>query len=84
MSYGSYTLTPVAKDQIEIVWVHFADPAGLIPSLLVNALIVDIPFNSLVNLRKLVLDEKYQSLQIDFDDQGNPVRLIDRRDKQET
>lgn len=79
LSYGSYTLIPIAKEQIKVVWEHFADPAGSIPSLLVNALVVDIPLHSLVNLKKLVTEQKYQSLQIDFDDHGIPVGLIDSR-----
>ena len=79
LSYGSYTLIPVAEDQIKVVWEHFADPAGFFPSILVNALIVDIPLHSLVNLKKLVAEEKYQFLEIDFDDHGIPVGLIDRR-----
>ncbi len=79
LSHGAYTLTPVADGQIQVVWVHFTDPAGSLPALLVNALVVDIPLRSLANLGKLVTDEKYQSLQIDFDDRGVPVGLSDSR-----
>lgn len=79
LSHGSYTLIPDAEGQIKVIWEYFADPAGWLPKWIVNLSLLDTPIKSLEKLKKLVTDEKYQSLQIDYDSHGIPVALIDSR-----
>ena len=53
-----------------MVWLQHTDPAGALPSWLVNALIVDIPFNSMKALERIAKEPKYANGQILYDAQG--------------
>jgi len=61
-----------------LVWEQHIDPAGKIPTWLVNALLVDIPFNSLRDFRALVSEEPYKSARLSYDDSGNIIGFSDR------
>jgi hypothetical protein len=72
---GSYELRSIMSDQgnetVALVWEQHIDPAGAIPTWLVNAMLVDIPFNSLRDFRELVGQEPYRSAELLFDASGN-------------
>ncbi|GAA3976131.1 START domain-containing protein [Allohahella marinimesophila] len=65
-----YHIKPLGDEQTEIVWLQHTEPGGAIPSWLVNALIVDIPFKSLKALESLANSDKYQDHQIQYSDDG--------------
>jgi hypothetical protein len=71
-SKGTYNLYDLDNGLVKIVWFQHADPAGALPSWLVNSLIVDLPFNTLDNLRKLVQEEQYATAKIGYDENGVP------------
>lgn len=74
-SSGSYTLEQLADDRVRVIWRQHIDPAGRLPSFVVNALVTDIPFESLANLRELVKKPIYQRLTFIYDDTGQVVSL---------
>jgi hypothetical protein len=43
---------------------------------MVNALLTDVPFNSLKKFREVVKKEKYQNARFIFDESGTPIDLI--------
>ena len=53
-----WRFTPLADGRTEIYFQQHSDPGGSIPAFLVNRLSVEIPFYSLKNLRKLILESK--------------------------
>ncbi len=61
-SRGAYTLTPLNAKRTKVVWQQHVEPGGMLPSWLANALVVDLPYHSLLQLRSLVRDEKYRDL----------------------
>jgi hypothetical protein len=50
----TWRFTPLPNGQTEIYFQQHSDPGGSIPAMIVNKLVVDIPFHSLKNLRKLI------------------------------
>ncbi|MDF1764277.1 MAG: START domain-containing protein, partial [Oleibacter sp.] len=61
-----WQLTPIENDVLRVTYEAHADPGGGLPSWLINSLIVDTPLNTLRNLRKVMIREKYQNTQLDF------------------
>ena len=72
-SQGAYKLTQINDSEVKIVWTQHADPAGALPSWLVNSLIVDLPYETLNNLRELTKEEQYKSSKIGYDENGVPT-----------
>ncbi len=60
---GRWVLTPRSKDLIHIVYEMRVDPGGNLPKWLVNAFSVDMPFETLLNLRKEIIRPKYFNAQ---------------------
>ena len=77
-SVGFFQLTPVTASTIEVVWQHHVEPGGILPAFLANSMIVDLPFNSLQAMRSLVQKDKYQRLQIEYDEDGKLSGLLNR------
>jgi hypothetical protein len=63
-SRGRYLFVTEENNRTRVVWQQYIEPGGYLPDWLVNALLVDIPFNSLSRLRELVKTEKYRSMTI--------------------
>ncbi len=61
-SRGHYLFTPIDDKRTKIIWQQHIEPGGSIPIWLANALVVDIPFNSLSQLQRLVQDDKYRDM----------------------
>lgn len=72
-SQGTYNLYDMENGTVQVVWFQHADPGGALPSWLVNSLIVDLPFNTLNNLRALVKEEQYATSKIGYDENGVPT-----------
>lgn len=47
---GSWSLTPLSNGYIQVVYRSYGDPAGNIPSSIVNSFIVDGPHETLLNM----------------------------------
>jgi len=63
-SRGRYLFVTEENNRTRVVWQQYIEPGGYLPDWLLNALIVDLPFNSLSRLRELVKTEKYRSTTI--------------------
>jgi len=61
-SRGSYWFERIDNRRTRVVWQQHIEPGGTVPDWLVNALVVDIPYNSLLQLKGLVKDEKYRDM----------------------
>ena len=72
-SEGFYLLKPLPDGSIEVTWQHHTEAGGGIPIWLVNALLVDTPFNTLNNLRRIVKREKYQRARLKYSSDGVAV-----------
>lgn len=57
---GSWILMPVGKNKTEVTYELTVDPGGNIPKWIVNSMVVDIPFYTLQNLRKVSKEDKYK------------------------
>jgi hypothetical protein len=55
---SAWHFTPLEGGRTEVRFEQHSDPGGMIPALLVNKLVIQIPFNSLKNMRKMILDTK--------------------------
>lgn len=53
-----WRITPLSDEKTELYIQQHSNPGGIIPSFVVNSLVVDIPFHSLKNFRKLLSSTK--------------------------
>lgn len=65
-----YIFTPTEDNKTHMLWLQHTEPAGVLPSWLVNNLLVDIPFKSIKALDNVAQEEKYQHGVIEYDDEG--------------
>lgn len=56
---SSYEFTPVDKNKIKVIYQSHNDPAGSVPKSIVNTMITDTPFYTLLKLRELVKSGNY-------------------------
>ena len=68
LSYGetSWTFTPIENGRVRVDSHAHIDPGGATPAWLTNRLLVDSPFETMVAMRDLVGDPRYQGLSFDF------------------
>ena len=62
---GTHQFIPQALGGVKVIWQQHIDPAGKIPTFLVNKLLVDIPYITLNKLRKFVKKVKYQQAKLE-------------------
>lgn len=65
-----YIFTATEDDKTHMVWLQHTEPGGVLPSWLVNNLLVDIPYKSLKTLEAVAQQEQYQNGSITYDDKG--------------
>ncbi|WP_245555282.1 START domain-containing protein [Hahella ganghwensis] len=65
-----YFFYEMPDNKTRMVWLQHTEPAGSIPSWLVNALIVDIPYKSMRALEEVANSEKYNGAVINYDQSG--------------
>ena len=58
--YGYWMLEPLGKGWIRVTYRLHSEPGGSIPDSLVNSSLVDIPYNSLYNMRRMVMQPPYK------------------------
>ncbi|WP_369602850.1 START domain-containing protein [Hahella sp. SMD15-11] len=63
-----YYFTPTEDGRTRMVWLQHAEPGGVLPAWLVNALIVDIPVESIRALQKVVKQPRYQGYHLIYRD----------------
>lgn len=73
-----YILRPLTDDKTVVVWIQHTEPNGALPSWLVNALLIDIPYYSLRKFGELVKTPAYQDRDITFNDQGRIIGMHPR------
>lgn len=57
---SSYQFIPLSKKETKVIYQSHNDPAGSIPTALINKMITETPFNTLVKLRKFVTSGNYK------------------------
>ena len=57
---GLWELTPLQNGRLKILFQMSVDPGGGIPKWLVNSMLIDIPFYTLQNLRRIAKEPQYQ------------------------
>ena len=58
---GYWKFIPNEKNNVTVIYSVHSEPGGSLPDAVANASIIDIPFNTLRNMRKIVQNQKYQS-----------------------
>jgi len=58
---GYWKLSPLKDNKVEVTLQVWVDPGGNIPAWLVNAMVVDMPYHSLLNLQEEVMKPKYKN-----------------------
>lgn len=80
-STGTYKLEPDGKGT-KITWIQHTDPAGNLPSWVVNQFLVDTPYRTLKKLAHKVKEEKYQYAKLIYNIEGIAVALNMPKQKQ--
>ena len=57
---GQWQLTPLKNGRLKILYQMSVDPGGSIPKWLVNSMLIDIPFYTLNNLRRIAKEPQYK------------------------
>jgi len=70
LSESVYRLEPRDDGTVQLTWTQLSDPAGALPSALVNSMIVTSPLSTLKRLREMVQKEKYRNARLSHDEQG--------------
>lgn len=63
---GYWRLTPGKKGFVNVVYQSIAEPGGSVPDWVVNMFIVDGPYKTLLNLKKLVKQAQYKNTNINY------------------
>jgi hypothetical protein len=74
--YGTYLLQQLDEHHLRLTWTQYIDPEGRLPAFMVNALLTDVPFNSLRKFSEIVKKEKYRHARFVFDENNSPIDLI--------
>ena len=56
---GKWKFQPIDSETVKVIYQLHTDPSGSIPSSLANSFVVDLPYETLKNLRNEVKKEKY-------------------------
>ncbi len=61
---GYWAFIPLGKGMTKIVYQMHSDPGGSIPNWLSNSFVVDMPFNTLKNMKTMLKEKKYREAKI--------------------
>ena len=75
---GHYHLQALSATETTISWQMFIDPAGALPAWIVNAMLTDLPFQSLKAFRELVQTPPWSSAEFRYDEAGVPNDIVYR------
>ena len=62
---GYWTLEPLGNSRLRVTYRLHSEPGGSVPDALVNSSLVDIPYNTLLNLKKMVNQSPYKDTKYD-------------------
>jgi len=65
-SRQQWTLTPAADGSVQVEWRMLTDPAGPIPSSMLNALSISTPLRTLAKLKELAQRPRYAQARLSF------------------
>lgn len=65
-----YVFESTPNNTTKMLWLQHTEPGGALPSWLVNAMLIDLPFKSLRKLEEVANWDKYSSGELLLDDQG--------------
>jgi START domain len=65
-SEGVWKFTPLSNGKVEVTYHYVADPGGSIPAWLANSSVVNIPFETIKNLKKQVALNQYEGQTFSF------------------
>jgi ribosome-associated toxin RatA of RatAB toxin-antitoxin module len=63
---GLWKIQPLDGGKVEVSYQAHTDPGGNIPDFAANLVVVDIPYNTLSNMKKKVQEPKYATANLDF------------------
>jgi hypothetical protein len=63
---GFWRLRPTGKGEVEVVYQVHSEPGGKLPSWLVNAVVVDQPYRTLLNMKEMVRKPRYKEREYEF------------------
>ena len=63
---GYWLIEPLGNGRLRITYRLHSEPGGSVPDSLVNSALVDIPYNTLNNLRKMVNQSPYKDTKYDM------------------
>ncbi|MBT4162707.1 MAG: START domain-containing protein [Gammaproteobacteria bacterium] len=75
-TYGHYLLQPLDKGRVLLTWQLYVDPAGVLPAWLVNSMLTDMPYKSLMVFKELVREAPYRNAIFKYDDAGTPIDIL--------
>ena len=62
---GCWILEPLGNGRLRVTYRMHSEPGGSVPEALVNSSLVDIPYNTLYNLRKMINQSPYKDAKYD-------------------
>ncbi len=57
---GYWRLEPLGKGKVKIIYRLHTEPGGSVPDSLVNSSLVDIPYNTVYNMKKMIQSDPYR------------------------
>lgn len=57
---SSYEIIPLDKSRIKVIYQSHNDPAGSVPTAIVNQTLTDTPYYTLLNLKKVIASGKFK------------------------
>ena len=63
---GYWLIEPLGNGRLRVTYKLHSEPGGSVPDTLVNSALVDIPYNTLNNLRKMVNQSPYKDAKYDI------------------
>lgn len=61
---GGWVFRPLANGQVEVTMTGHADLGGAVPAVIVNLLIQEHPYNSLLGMKKLIGESRFQTARL--------------------
>ena len=74
-SHGYYILEPLQNNMTRVIWVQHTNPGGDIPSWLINLMIQEMPYKTLLALKEKVFEDKYQRTRLIITPEGKMLGL---------
>jgi hypothetical protein len=59
---GKWQFRPVGNGMVEVTMYGRADPGGAIPKFLINMFVQEMPYNTMIGLKKAIPEDRYQKL----------------------